>query len=290
MIFFRPNDHFAFPDLGTTMVNLFRAATLEDWTDIMYTSWYGCDNYPMGPGGSNVTMIHGRPTKEWVCHQPSAKYGLVFIYWVIFIFVVALVMLSLFVGAITLGMQQSMDEVLEEKKANEGERRARQRKALQEKLTTGTGKEVVSLWRHVYTGGEAGTTLRESTRRLQESASGRAYMWCAQHCRQATQFAWFSVTVFSCILLASVMVTIEIEPSFDSLWSSSEYQNIARPILETTINTVFVAELIIKVAAEGPHPWRFFSDGWNIFDFFVVVLTVRTPPLTTPHPLHARPT
>ena len=62
-----------------------------------------------GPSAGAV-LSQGRPTQQWICKQPQASWGLVFFYWVIFIFVVALVMLSLFVGAITLGMQQSMDE------------------------------------------------------------------------------------------------------------------------------------------------------------------------------------
>jgi hypothetical protein len=68
MILFRENDHFAFPNLGTTMINLFRAATLEDWTDIMYTAWYGCDNYAMGPNNS-VALLH-------VSRAPSLIYFL----------------------------------------------------------------------------------------------------------------------------------------------------------------------------------------------------------------------
>ena len=47
--FFRDNDRFHFGDLGTAMVTLFRAATLEDWTDLMYTSMYGCEQAPSWP-------------------------------------------------------------------------------------------------------------------------------------------------------------------------------------------------------------------------------------------------
>ena len=33
---------------------------------------------------------------------------------------------------------------------------------------------------------------------------------------------------------------------------------------------VFVVELLIRLASYWPRPWRFFRDGWNIFDFVVV--------------------
>ena len=88
MIVFRANDPFAFPNLGATMVNLFRAATLEDWTDIMYTSWYGCKNYPMAPNSTQAVAL------GWICTETMGSGPGVFLYWVIFIFVVGLVMLS----------------------------------------------------------------------------------------------------------------------------------------------------------------------------------------------------
>jgi voltage-gated sodium channel len=33
---------------------------------------------------------------------------------------------------------------------------------------------------------------------------------------------------------------------------------------------VFVVELLVRIASCWPRPWRFFRDGWNIFDFVVV--------------------
>jgi len=33
---------------------------------------------------------------------------------------------------------------------------------------------------------------------------------------------------------------------------------------------IFVAEIAIKVGAEGRAPWRFFHDPWNVFDFIIV--------------------
>ncbi len=47
---FGANDPWHFGDLEISMVSLFRIVTLEDWTDIMYISMYGCDNYAGYPG------------------------------------------------------------------------------------------------------------------------------------------------------------------------------------------------------------------------------------------------
>ena len=46
--FFRQNDPWHFGNVGLAMLTLFRMATLEDWTDVMYINIYGCDRYDSG--------------------------------------------------------------------------------------------------------------------------------------------------------------------------------------------------------------------------------------------------
>jgi voltage-gated sodium channel len=38
------------------------------------------------------------------------------------------------------------------------------------------------------------------------------------------------------------------------------------------ILAVFTVDIVVKVVAEGLEPWRYFSDPWNRFDFFIVLL------------------
>lgn len=42
--------------------------------------------------------------------------------------------------------------------------------------------------------------------------------------------------------------------------------------LDKFILGVFVVEALLKMAAHGRQPWRYFADGWNVFDFLIVVL------------------
>ena len=37
---------------------------------------------------------------------------------------------------------------------------------------------------------------------------------------------------------------------------------------------IFVLEAMVKIVAHYPRPWRYFKDGWNIFDFSVVVVSL----------------
>ena len=48
---FRRNDPFHFGSLGIAMLTLFRCATLEDWSDVMYINMYGCASQYTGVDG-----------------------------------------------------------------------------------------------------------------------------------------------------------------------------------------------------------------------------------------------
>jgi voltage-gated sodium channel len=109
---FRTNDPWHYRDLQTTMLTLFRASTLEDWTDIMYISIFGCDKYN---SGIYVTPESFTPDNrmEW-CMTPEQNQFLSPFFWVTFVVVSALVMLSLFIGAVTMSMTESMEQMKEE--------------------------------------------------------------------------------------------------------------------------------------------------------------------------------
>ena len=93
------------------MLTLFRAATLEDWTDLMYLNFYGCNFY------SHVYVQPDSFTpdnkREW-CASPVQNAVLSPVFWVTFVVVSALVMLSLFIGAVTMSMTESMEVMKEE--------------------------------------------------------------------------------------------------------------------------------------------------------------------------------
>jgi voltage-gated sodium channel len=42
--------------------------------------------------------------------------------------------------------------------------------------------------------------------------------------------------------------------------------------LDKFILGIFIVEALLKMAAHGRRPWRYFADGWNVFDFLIVVI------------------
>jgi voltage-gated sodium channel len=93
---FAKNDPQHFKNLHVGIMTLFQSATGDNWTDIMYTAQYGCDVYPatLGP-----------------CDEPHAFGWYAVIFWCAFYTMGGLVFLNLFIGVVTAGMSNAMEEV-----------------------------------------------------------------------------------------------------------------------------------------------------------------------------------
>jgi len=106
---FSDNDPIHFESLELSMLSLFRAVTLEDWTDLMYIQMYGCDNY-------------GYDGNEALCTAPKAYPLASPLLFVSFVLFGTMVILNLFIGVIMNGMDEARAEADEEKRKSRGER------------------------------------------------------------------------------------------------------------------------------------------------------------------------
>jgi len=108
------NDPVHFGTLQMSFLSLFRAVTLEDWTDLMYIQMYGCENY-----GYQDTM------SQCVASEASPVGGAIF--FVSFVLFGTMIFLNLFIGVILNGMEEAQREATEEKQlrkaAKEGQPR-----------------------------------------------------------------------------------------------------------------------------------------------------------------------
>eukprot|EP00942_MAST-04A_sp_MAST-4A-sp1_P001585 g1585.t1 len=105
---FGKNDPVHLGTLHIAFLTLFRAATLEDWTDIMYTSIYGCKYY-------------GYDIDDPTCTNSNGSYLISAIFWIIFITLATFMILNLFIGVITTSMNEAKEELLNEAKEAEKE-------------------------------------------------------------------------------------------------------------------------------------------------------------------------
>ena len=77
---------------------------------------------------------------------------------------------------------------------------------------------------------------------------------------------WFNNFVTAVILLAGVVVGVETYPSMIDAYGGILHA------LNDIILWIFVAEIVVKMGAEGRRPWRYFLDPWNVFDFLIVAV------------------
>lgn len=83
-------------------------------------------------------------------------------------------------------------------------------------------------------------------------------------CKQIADAAWFQNTITIVIILAGVLVGVETYQDF------AARHNAVIHVLDQIIIWIFVAEVLVKMAAEGKRFHRYFTDPWNVFDFIIV--------------------
>lgn len=98
------NDPIHFGNLQTSMLSLFRAVTLEDWTDLMYINMYGSDHYGYTPELLAYVKESGLP------YSPKADPIGGVIFFVSFILIGSMMVLNLFIGVIMNGMDEMRNE------------------------------------------------------------------------------------------------------------------------------------------------------------------------------------
>ena len=109
---FGRSDPFHFGTLGIAMVSLFRVATLANWGDILFLETFGCMEYPTyyipppDDDGGDDDVWEG-----FHCNHPTTSYIVSPLYFVTFVVIASFVMFSLFIGAVTMSMSDSMEEL-----------------------------------------------------------------------------------------------------------------------------------------------------------------------------------
>lgn len=84
--------------------------------------------------------------------------------------------------------------------------------------------------------------------------------------KQLVEGRAFHHFIVAVIVLAGVVAGLETSPAI-----MAEY-GVTLLALDNIILGVFIVEAFLKIAAHGRHPWRYFADGWNVFDFLIVVI------------------
>ena len=89
-----------------------------------------------------------------------------------------------------------------------------------------------------------------------------------QFARDIVGTQWFERFIIALILVNGVILGMETSPGLVTQYG--ELFHLANHV----ILAVFILEAVLKMTALAPHVGRYFHDGWNIFDFSVIVFSL----------------
>jgi voltage-gated sodium channel len=87
-------------------------------------------------------------------------------------------------------------------------------------------------------------------------------------CKRVSENSAFQTTIMAVIVVTAILMGIETNQAL------VDQNKVLFHTLNGIIQTIFVAEITIRLLATAPRMWRFFGNGWNVFDFTVVLLSL----------------
>ena len=80
--------------------------------------------------------------------------------------------------------------------------------------------------------------------------------------------AWFANAITAIIVLNAVVIGLDTVPAL-----AADYHGLFEG-LNGLFLVIFIVEAVIKLLAEYPKMQRYFQDGWNVFDFSIIVVSL----------------
>lgn len=89
-----------------------------------------------------------------------------------------------------------------------------------------------------------------------------------EFCKKVVANPWFDRTIIALILINAVVLGLETSPELVSRYGDTMI------LINHLVLAVFVLEAVMKITAVAPRFRLYFGDGWNLFDFTIVVLSL----------------
>lgn len=86
--------------------------------------------------------------------------------------------------------------------------------------------------------------------------------------QHVSRHSWFHNAILMVIALNAVLLGLETSATLLARYGA------LFEILNGAIQTIFVVEIAIRIIAQWPRPLGFFRDGWNVFDFVIVTVSL----------------
>ena len=266
VIFFRDNDPFHFSSIEKSLIVMLQVATLDNWGEVFFINYFGCNGYPSDRYVQIKSLENSSGIKY--CASPAVQKELTSIFFISFIFLSSFCMLSLFIGTIMLAMAESLIDMgfvkeqarqqREKEKADLMEKEYMERREKQERKV----RRALKLLETAFQGEDVYDYHEEIV--LHWTKPENFYKWLSVKAVLITDSQYFQKFYTFVIIVAGVLV------GFTTDSSSIEYQK-ELDIAENVIQYLFLFEIIMKMLTFEFKVWKYFMDGWNVFDFIVVM-------------------
>jgi len=274
-LIFGDNDPAHFGTVGVSMLTLFQVSTLCNWTSLAYIAWYGCENF-LGSdyaddNPSRISTFTGE-FEGLKCNKGTQNVSpeITALFFSLYILITSWVVMSLFIGVISMGMFESYLVMKEEERQIQKDRRMDQNSRLQ---SEGDEEPLLKQKIDVVLNDEA--FIEKPAETIFELISNLA--------KRTRDSSTFSLLITATIIIIGVMIGVDTD---DGLRCSRMQTRLADPpkcdvrdetvIIGWIAQAIFTVEVAIKILAEGRRPLRYFTDQeqgpWNWLDFFVVVV------------------
>jgi voltage-gated sodium channel len=281
MVLLGENDPWHFGSLHRSFITLFAMATMDGWAGILYKNAYGCAAYYEGEGMAEE-MAEDIQMK---CAGNVTAPITTAIFCLSFVTITGLVMLSMFIGVISIAMSETIVKVRKEKK-HEMQRKVMKRKA--EKIleakreaaspetqgqNTKTSMQDVDEYnqQQKLIGQTKMLFMGDSTKPVymeQTTAFGQQLQKLAKVCKKLVESDKFVFFVFALIIAGGLLVAMK-------MYFREQLTGIT-DVVGQLMTIVFTIEMILKILSEGGTPLHYiYKDcefqNWNILDAFVVI-------------------
>ncbi len=89
-----------------------------------------------------------------------------------------------------------------------------------------------------------------------------------EFCKRLVENKWFDRIIIALIIVNAAILGLETSPELNSKYGSFF------SLINHFVLSVFMLEAVIKITAVAPHISKYFKNGWNLFDFSIIVLSL----------------
>src|SRR5687768_14313838 len=89
-----------------------------------------------------------------------------------------------------------------------------------------------------------------------------------ESCKRLVESRWFQNAVLGLIIVNALVMGLETWAALAARWAGLFRS------LNGVVQGAFLVEITLRLVAHGSRPHRFFQNGWNVFDFTVVALSL----------------